>query len=156
MVSVNYISNTELKTFDEKTNANSNFQIIVDTKEDIIEKCSKEDFITAAEFFDLTKTNSKIKDICKDINDLLSNYDKEKIINVIENIIDIDPNIYYDTLSVIHAMLQAKLAEERYDLAVTILESFNLINEKRELLDYENEDVEQVKLDETLNDENIE
>lgn len=53
-------------------------------------------------------------------------------------------------------MLQAKLAEERYDLAVTILESFNLINEKRELLDYENEDVEQVKLDETLNDENIE
>lgn len=104
MVELNFVGKDEIDSFNE--GANARFSIIFERIVSAIESQPKLEM--AESLYDNSVDHNKIANLCRILEKNATEYNKAEISDAIEEIISIDPQIYYDLIVVAHAMLQVK------------------------------------------------
>lgn len=154
MVELNFVRKDEIDSFNE--GANARFSIIFERIFSAIDSQPKLEM--AESLYDNSVDHIKIANLCSTLERNATEYNKAEISDVIEEIISIDPQIYYDLIVVVHAMLQAKNVALKKDFmdkinAIASQDDMNTTDESDEEVDVPDQDPVTEAVEEVVEEE---
>lgn len=103
MVELRYISTEEISNFKEGANVQVN--LLYDENHNFTKPSSIK---MAEELYLKSASNERITNICSAIEKNSSTFNKEEVADIMNEIVALDPQIYYDVIITAFAMLQVK------------------------------------------------